>query len=97
MIISSFSKSQQQAILYVFLLAMLDVALSGYLVPVKNMPALFGTLAQASPLQHYLVIIRAVILKGAGLAVLMPQVLALLGIGVVIGAVATATATRSLE
>ncbi len=96
-IISSFARNQQQAILYVFLLAMLDVALSGYLVPVKNMPGLFRTLALASPLQHYLVIVRSIMLKGAGLLILLPQVGALAIIGAAVGIVAARTATRSLE
>ncbi len=96
-VISSFARTQQQAILYVFLLAMLDVALSGYLVPVKNMPALFQAAAAASPLQHYLVIVRAIMLKGAGMTTLLPQVGALGAIGVAVGLIAVATATRSLD
>jgi len=96
-IISSFARTQQQAILYVFMLAMLDVALSGYLVPVKNMPSVFRAVAAASPLQHFLVIIRAIMLKGAGPEIIWPQVRALGVIGVIAGAVALRTATRSLE
>lgn len=96
-IISSFSRTQQQAILYVFLLAMLDVALSGYLVPVKNMPALLRSAAAVSPLQHYLVAIRAIMLKGADLTVVWPQIRALALIGGAVGLVALGTATRRLE
>ena len=96
-ILSSFARTQQQAVLYVFVLAMLDIALSGYLAPVKNMPPLFATLAQASPLQHYLVAIRAIMLKGAGLDVLWPQAAGLVTIGAVVGVVAVRTAARRLE
>jgi ABC-2 type transport system permease protein len=96
-ILSSFARTQQQAILYVFVLAMLDIALSGYLAPVRSMPAFFAAAAQASPLQHYLVAIRAIMLKGAGLAVLWPQALGLAAIGLVVGTVAVRTATRRLE
>ncbi len=96
-ILSSFARTQQQAVLYVFVLAMLDIALSGYLAPVKNMPPFFATLAQASPLQHYLVVIRAIMLKGAGLDVLWPQALGLIAIGAVMGTLAVRTAARRLE
>lgn len=96
-IISALSHTQQQAILYVFLLAMLDVALSGYLVPVKNMPALFRLAAAVSPLQHYLVIVRAIMLKGAGVTVIWPQIAALAAIGSGMGLLALGTATRRLE
>ena len=96
-IISSVSRSQQQAVLYVFLLALLDVALSGYLVPVTNMPLALRAAATVSPLQHYLVIIRAVMLKGAGLVALWPHAAVLAGLGLGVGLLALATATRSLE
>ncbi len=96
-ILSSFARTQQQAILYVFVLAMMDIALSGYLVPVKNMPAVFNAIAQASPLQHYLVAIRAIMLRGAGPAVLWPQAVWLALIGLVMGSVAVRTAARRLE
>ena len=36
--LSSFSRTQQQAILLVFIQAMVEITLSGYLVPVKNLP-----------------------------------------------------------
>lgn len=96
-ILSSFARTQQQAVLYVFVLAMLDIALSGYLAPVQNMPPFFAALAQVSPLQHYLVVIRGIMLKGAGLDVLWPQLLSLLAIGIGVGAIALRTATRRLE
>lgn len=96
-IISSLARTQQQAILYVFLLAMLDIALSGYLVPVKNMPAIFQAAATASPLQHYLIIVRAIMLKGAGFAVIWPQLVALGIIGCAVGVIAVRTATRHLD
>lgn len=96
-IISSFASTQQQAILYVFLLAMVDVALSGYLVPVKNMPVLLRGAAALSPLQHYLVIIRAIMLKGADLTLIWPQARALGLIGGAVGLAALGTATRRLE
>ena len=79
------------------MLAMLDVALSGYLVPVKNMPTAFRTIAAASPLQHYLIIVRSVMLKGAGLDVIWPQLRALGLIGAVVTTVSMRTVTRSLE
>jgi len=97
MIISSLARTQQQAILYVFLLAMLDVAFSGYLVPVKNMPPVFQVAAQLSPLQHYLVIVRGIMLKGATWPVVWPQIAALAGIGGVVGLVALGTTAKRLE
>lgn len=82
-LISILTTSQQQAILLVFLLAMLEVTFSGYLVPTENMPWFMQLIAQFSPLQHFTYITRAVFLKGADLTMLVGHVLAmaLLAIG----------------
>ncbi len=82
-LISIVTTSQQQAILLVFLLAMLEVTFSGYLVPTANMPWFMQFVAEFSPLQHFTYITRAVFLKGADLTMLVGQVsaLALLTIG----------------
>jgi len=64
---------------------------------VKNMPAIFQAAAAASPLQHYLIVIRAIMLKGAGVAVIWPQLGALGAIGGAVGLIALRTATRYLD
>ncbi len=76
-LISIMTASQQQAILIVFLLAMLEVTFSGYLVPTENMPRLMQILAQLSPLQHFTSIVRAVYLKGASWSMLMGHTISL--------------------
>ncbi len=83
-IISSISRTQQQAILFVFILAMIDLTFSGYLVPVKNLPMGLGLIARGVPMYHYLTVIRAVMLKGAGLADLGLHGLALVLLAAVI-------------
>jgi len=65
-IISSISRTQQQAILFVFIMAMIDLTFSGYLVPVKNLSPTLGMISRVVPMYHYLTVIRAVMLKGAG-------------------------------
>jgi ABC-2 type transport system permease protein len=97
LVISAISRTQQQAILFVFIQAMVDVAFSGFLVPVKNMPALLQTISRFVPLQHYLVIVRSVMLKGSGLAELWPQILALSGLGLAMGLVALRSVARRVE
>ena len=86
--ISALSHTQQQAVLMIFVLALVDVSFSGYMVPVERLPVALQALAQLFPLQHYLVIIRTVMLKGADLTIVLNQVLALVGLGVGSGAVA---------
>jgi ABC-2 type transport system permease protein len=95
--ISAISRTQQQAILFVFIQAMVDVAFSGFLVPVKNMPAFLQAISRFVPLQHYLVIIRSITLKGAGIDVLWPQAAALAGLTLVMGLLALRMVARQLE
>jgi len=92
-LISSVARTQQQAILLVFVLAMVDVAFSGYMVRVKNMPRALQTIAQVIPFRHYLTIIRGVMLKGAGWDALWPHAAAMLLMGLLV----TAIAVRNLR
>ncbi|MGD1994065.1 MAG: ABC transporter permease, partial [Anaerolineae bacterium] len=76
-LISLVSRTQQQSILFVFALAMLEVAFSGFIVPASDMPTVMQTVSYAFSVQHYLVILRGVLLRGAGLGVLWPSAVAL--------------------
>lgn len=97
LVLSAISRTQQQAILLVFILAMVEMAFSGFLVPVKNMPALLQTLSLFAPLQHYLVIIRSIMLKGAGLRELWPQAVALVALCLAMGGIARRMIARTVE
>lgn len=97
MFISSVARTQQQAILLVFVLAMVDMTFSGYLVRVKNLPLALQAVAQIVPFRHYLTIIRGVMLKGAGLGVLWPHAAAMLAMGLFVALVAVRSLGRSLD
>jgi ABC-2 type transport system permease protein len=79
--ISAISRTQQQAVLFIFMLAISEIMLSGYLVPVARLPLVLKGVALFSPMRHYLVILRSIMLKGANLAALWPQAAALLALG----------------
>lgn len=95
-VISVLTHTQQQAVLLVFLVAILEVTFSGYLLPVENMPAVMRWLAQGSALQHFMVISRAVILRGATLPMLSPHVAATFIFGLVAYVIAWRSFTRSI-
>ena len=96
-VISGLAQTQQQAILFVFALAMLDMAFSGYLVPIKSLPAGLALLAQAAPLNHYLTIMRSVMLRGAGLRAVWPHAAAMAVVGLVVTALAVRNVSRRLD
>jgi ABC-2 type transport system permease protein len=87
-LISLISRTQQQAMLFVFSLAMLEIACSGFLVPAGSLPETMRLLSRFSSVQHYMEIVRGVMLRGAGLGVLWSPGLALGGIAFVVATLA---------
>lgn len=87
--ISTICKTQQQAMMASFFFFQPTVLLSGFATPIENMPVGFQYITYLSPLRYFLVIVRGIFLKGVGLDVLWPQVLALLLLGIGIFAVST--------
>jgi ABC-2 type transport system permease protein len=82
-LIASLCSTQQQAFLGVFSFMMPAVLLSGFPSPVENMPAWLQGLDWFNPLRHFIVIVKAVFLKDAGLPSLLPALWPLLLIAVV--------------
>ena len=80
LLISTISKTQQEAFMTMFLLFFPMIILSGLLLPIDAMPAFFQWLTLANPLRHFLDIVRAIFIKGAGLGVLWPSYAALAGL-----------------
>ena len=96
-LISGVAHTQQQAILIVFVLAMMDMAFSGYLVPVKRLPAGLRLVARVVPLRHYLSVIRSVMLRGARIGALWPHGAAMLGVATVVTGIAARNVSRRLD
>jgi ABC-2 type transport system permease protein len=78
---STISSTQQQAQISTFFFSMPAFTLSGFAFPIENMPDWIQVLTYANPLRYFLVIIRGVFLKGNGLDILWPQMLALAVLG----------------
>jgi len=75
--ISTICSTQQQAQISTFFFTMPAFTLSGFAFPIENMPEWIQYLTYANPLRYFLVIILGVFLKGNGLDILWPQMLAL--------------------
>lgn len=97
MVISVVSKTQHQAFLLVMLVGMGDFMFTGYAAPVEAMPEVVQFLANFIPAQHWLFILRGIMLKGSGLDVLWPSIAALAAIGAVILTFSLRFVRRSLE
>jgi ABC-2 type transport system permease protein len=79
--ISTISKTQQQAVLTVFLYFMPVFMFSGFTFPVRNMPDAVRWIATINPQRYFIDILRGVFLKGSGIEVLWEPMLALAIIG----------------
>jgi ABC-2 type transport system permease protein len=95
--ISTISRTQQQALMSTFLFFQPTIMLSGFVFPIQNMPEAIQYLTYLNPLRYFLVVIRGIFLKGNGLAILWPEILALLGIGGLVFAVSVLRFRRTLE
>ncbi|MRR55024.1 MAG: ABC transporter permease [Deltaproteobacteria bacterium] len=84
LLISTVSRTQQQAMMSAFFFIFPAMLLSGFAFPIENMPVTVQWLTFLNPLRYYLVIIRGIFLKGVGLAILWQQFFALFLLGIVI-------------
>lgn len=90
LLISTVSRTQQQAIFVSLLVMMPSVLLSGLMFPIANMPEPVQWLTYANPLRYFLVIVRGVILKGNDFLTLAPQFYLLFALGALVFTLAVA-------
>ncbi len=86
---STIANTQQEAMLTVWMTLLPSIFLSGFFFPLEAMPTVLQWISYIVPLRYYLVIIRALLIKGVGLAAIWPETLALALFGVfILGAAA---------
>ena len=78
LLISTAAQSQFQAMQMSFFVFLPSILLSGFMFPFAGMPVIAQWIAEVLPLTHFLRLIRGVMLRGAQLLELWPDVLALL-------------------
>jgi len=97
LVISVVSRTQHQAFLLVMMIGMADFMFTGYAAPVEGMPKAVQIVANIVPAHHWLEILRGILLKGTGLDVLWPHVVALLILGSLIGVFSFRFVRRALD
>jgi ABC-2 type transport system permease protein len=89
-LISTLVSTQQVAMMTALIATVLpSVMLSGFIFEIKNMPPVLQWLSYIVPARYFLVIIRGIMLKGAGIGVLWHQAAALILITLILLIVAT--------
>jgi ABC-2 type transport system permease protein len=73
------AQTAQTAWLMGFLSSILPaIILSGFILPIESMPRPIRFFTYLFPIRYYMVILRGIILKGAGMAILYPEAIILL-------------------
>jgi ABC-2 type transport system permease protein len=86
--ISTVAETQQQAMFVTFSLLMVYLLMSGLFTPIRGMPVWAQWTAQINPIAHFVSLMRAVLLKGSGVADVGWHLVALAAISVVVMGVA---------
>jgi ABC-2 type transport system permease protein len=82
--LSTIATTQQQAALSTFMFLMPAFLLSGFAFPIHSMPVLFQYVAYVNPMRYFIEVVRGVFLKGTGVGVLWPQLMALACLGIAV-------------
>jgi ABC-2 type transport system permease protein len=81
---STIANTQQEAMLTVWMTLLPSLFLSGFFFPLEAMPKVLQWISYIFPLRYYLVIIRALMIKGVGVSAIQNEILALAIFGIVI-------------
>jgi ABC-2 type transport system permease protein len=97
LLISTICSTQQQAFATNFFVINPLFILSGFSFPISSMPQVMQWLSTINPMTYYLIVIRGTFLKGVGLSVLWPQMLALGVLGCVLLSLSVLRFRKSLD
>ncbi|HUQ11334.1 MAG TPA: ABC transporter permease [Steroidobacteraceae bacterium] len=95
--VSTLAQTQFQAFQLAFLTLLPSILLSGFMFPFEGMPLAAQWIAQVLPLTHFNVILRGIVLRGADLPEVWPQLLKLAVFLVIMLSVAVARFKKRLD
>jgi len=93
--ISTITRTQQQAMFVAFFVILIFLLMGGLFTPVDSMPDWAQAVAEANPVKHFVFIMRAVLLRGAGLETVAGPILGLAAAGVAVLGLAVARYRKS--
>lgn len=95
--IAAVSRTQQQAILSGFMFFLPAIIFSGFAFPIYAMPRIIQYFTYLNPLRYFIVISRAVFLKGVGMEVLWMEFLSMTVLGIFFFYLSARKFSRGLE
>ena len=97
LLVSTMAKTQRQAQMLIMPIMLPSMMLSGFFYPLAALPAALQFVSSLLPMTYFLVIVRSVVIKGAGIELLMPQVFALTVFSILLLGVAATRFKKSLD
>jgi ABC-2 type transport system permease protein len=97
LLISTFAKTQMQAMQMTIFILIPSILLSGFMFPYEAMPTAAQYIAEILPATHFVRLIRGVFLRGANAFQLSTDILWLLGFTAIVLAIATKRFRKSLD
>ena len=82
--ISTITHTRQQALFTAWFLIVFCILLSGFFLPLDNMPRVIYNISYINPLRYYVTIVRELFLKGSGFTELWKQTAALAAIAMIV-------------
>ena len=86
---STVTSTQQQAMFFAWFFSVFAILTSGFFTPISNMPQWTQYITYINPMRYFIIITRGVMMKGAGLVEMLPQIVPMIIFGVVIFSFAT--------
>lgn len=74
---STMARTQQQAMFVTWFFTIFSILLSGFFIPIENMPRVVQMITYLNPVRYFMVVIREIYLKGTGLGLLWKEALAM--------------------
>jgi len=73
--ISNFTETQQQAMFIAWFFMVIFILMSGLFTPIESMPIWAQRITDYNPIKYYIQVMRMVMLKGAGIMDVLPQII----------------------
>lgn len=97
LLVSTFAQTQFQAFQLAFMTMLPSILMSGFMFPYDGMPQLARWIAQLIPLTHFNILVRGIVLRGADLTELAPQLFKLLAFMLAMFAIALLRFRKRLD
>lgn len=84
LLVSTYTSTQQQAMLISFFMMMVFILLGGLYTSIDSMPGWAQVIAKINPVTYFIEVMRMVVLKGSGLGEIRNHILTMLGFAIVL-------------